>query len=190
MAISKLNQLSNHVCCCAHDHKPGCPFITYAEKIMEEEKVDREVAYSLACQRLHKNKCGCRKSNIMKNYPAHVNYHIPGSCSEFNNFYNTLAPYLPKDSIDKEGFMKKIPNYRPQTDMKPEEKFNCMCCCSSEISHNEALKFKIIGVTDGVLSDERKIKENLTWKQFKTRHQFETPKHFEESNIYDEFNKE
>ena len=58
-----------------------------------------------------------------------------------------------------------------------------MCCCCSEIPHNEALKFRILGEEHGELSDESKI-QDLNWKQFKTKHKFENPDEFKESKIF------
>ena len=65
-----------------------------------------------------------------------------------------------------------------------------MCCCSSDIPHNEELKFIIDGEEDGELSDVSVIEQDLNWKQFKSKHLFENPDQFKASKIYDDYDQD
>ena len=105
----------------------------------------------------------------MREYKQCVNYHVP-QCNVFEDFRNHLKDHLPKDEFGEK--YPHLSHYKKRIDfdkkIDPSKRFNFLCCCKTEIPHNEALKFTIDGKEEELgLSDGSIIADNITWKEFK-----------------------
>ena len=122
------------VCCCEHKHKPGCLWKIY------EERVDNQKAHEL-----HTAHCLCFESIKVKD-TTEISH--KGNCKYYEKFASTLRNVDYEkfcEQMDKEGFVKPLPK-----NPKPEERF-LMCCCSSELPHNESQKILKLGDLERII---------------------------------------
>ena len=100
-----------------HEHKKDCLWWLYREAYGEEK-----------AHELHTAKCQCFKLSRKDAYNDHA-----ADCSEYFNFYNSLRKVNPKlfeKNCIKDNFLQMLP-------IGYTDKRQIMCCCSSDLSHNE-----------------------------------------------------
>jgi len=121
------------VCCCNHEHKKDCLWLKY------EKKYGSEKAHEL-----HTTSCKC----YLRVKEGACNDHSL-DCKDYGKFYQELK------KIDNEKFIKNclLSNYLQLMPASNSNKRMIMCCCSSDLAHNEEQKFVLFGNKDKKVFD-------------------------------------
>ena len=106
------------VCCCMHAHKDDCLWLRYRDKFGEDK-----------AHELHTAGCKCFKKSVEGAYNDHSL-----DCKDYERFYSELI------KVDKnQTFIKNchLPHYLQLMPAANSNKRMIMCCCSSDLAHNE-----------------------------------------------------
>jgi hypothetical protein len=117
-----------------HDHKDDCLWLRYREKHGEDK-----------AHELHTAKCRCWQTKVT------INDHTY-NCEQYKNFFESLR----KTDVEMYEINCNNPSFAQCQKNNDKQKRYIMCCCSSELAHNESQKFVIMGARDKKVFDRSK----------------------------------